>query len=327
MSRSIILIAFFAGILNSLSAQNPEILPESEYPYWPSYHYLDLVDLDTIEAQQWINEDHVIDGWDWSLPEFVEPSPRSLVGLQRNIGWDKNFIPLNLQFKSNSIGIHWVKWCDIEPLMGNYDFSPVISRINQSNIVGSDIILRILCHSKSRGTDDKALRRVEAPLWLEDLGINLLPQVEPQHNLNFDPSHPELKTATFFVPEIKSNSLENNFDFTLEAGENTDSIVVSFVRVIFADVSSEPVGIDQKPYLPDPNIRIVYNSAYRQITIKSTTELKQINVYNISGVIIKSMGCSGNTSTISTIGFIPGIYVVNANDTNGNRIRIKIAIV
>jgi hypothetical protein len=114
-----------------------------------------------------------------------------LVGLQRIIGWNKDYIPLNLQFKSNSTGILWVKWRDIEPTMGNYDFSPIINRINQANSVGSDIILRILCHSKSRGTDDNALNRGEAPLWLEELGVNFLPQEQPQHNLNFDPSHPE----------------------------------------------------------------------------------------------------------------------------------------
>lgn len=62
-----------------------------------------------------------------------------------------------------------VKWRDIEPTMGNINFQPVIDRINQANSVGSDIILRILCHSKSRGTDDKALSRGDAPLWLEVL--------------------------------------------------------------------------------------------------------------------------------------------------------------
>ncbi len=186
-----ILLGFSFCIAGMVAAQNPNVLPESTYPYWPSYQFLDLEDLDTIQAQKWINEDHVIDGWDWSLPDFVEPSPRSLVGLQRNIGWDKNFIPLNLQFKSKSIGILWVKWRDIEPTMGNYDFSPVINRITQANSVGSDIILRILCHSKSRGTDNNALSRGEAPLWLESLGVNLLPQSDPSHNLNFDPSNPE----------------------------------------------------------------------------------------------------------------------------------------
>ncbi len=189
IQKAVLILFTFSAV--GVTAQNPNVLPESDYPYWPAYQYLEIEDLDTIQAQKWINEDHVIEGWDWSLPGFVEPSPRSVVGLQRIIGWNKDYIPLNLQFKSNSTGILWVKWRDIEPTMGNFDFSPIIDRINQANSVGSDIILRILCHSKSRGTDGNALNRGEAPLWLEELGVNFLPQEQPQHNLNFDPSHPE----------------------------------------------------------------------------------------------------------------------------------------
>jgi hypothetical protein len=42
----------------------------------------------------------------------------------------------------------------------------------------------------------------------------------------------ELKTATFFVSAIKPNSMPHKYDFVLEAGKNTEKIVVSFVRVI-----------------------------------------------------------------------------------------------
>lgn len=188
----------------AMTAQiNPNVLPESTYPFWPSYQYLELEDLDTIQAQQWIEADHVIDGWDWSLPDFVEPSPRSLVGLQRNLSVTKEFKPVNLQFKSNSIGILWVKWRDIEPTPGNYNFTPVINRINQANSVGSDIILRILGHSKSRAGD---INKGEAPLWLEDLGVNLLPQSDPKHNLNFDPSHPEFHKHYLALVEALANT-------------------------------------------------------------------------------------------------------------------------
>jgi hypothetical protein len=72
-----LLFTFFAI---GVAAQNPNVLPESVYPYWPSYQHLEVEDLDTIQIQKWINQDHVIDGWDWSLPDFVEPSPRSWGG-------------------------------------------------------------------------------------------------------------------------------------------------------------------------------------------------------------------------------------------------------
>ncbi len=92
--------------------------------------------------------------------------------------------------------------------MGNYDFTPIINRINQANSIGSDVILRILGHSKSRGTGRNALARGEAPLWLEDLGVNLLPHEQPRHNLNFDPSHPEFhKRYLMLVEELAKTGI------------------------------------------------------------------------------------------------------------------------
>ena len=69
MLNPIVLIISVVGLLFS---DNPNALPESTYPYWPSYQYLDVEDLDTIQAQEWINEDHVINGWDWSLPDYSQ---------------------------------------------------------------------------------------------------------------------------------------------------------------------------------------------------------------------------------------------------------------
>ena len=205
MTRAICYM-IIACICSATVAQiNPNVLPESTYPFWPSYEYLELEDLDTIQAQAWINQNHLINGWDWSFPGFVEPSPRSIVGLQRNLNVTKEFKPLDLQFKCNSTGILWVKWRDIEQTPGNYDFTPIINRINQAASVGSDIILRILCHSKSRAGD---ISKGEAPLWLEDLGINFLPQEDPKHNLNFDPSHPEFhKHYLMLVNELEKTEI------------------------------------------------------------------------------------------------------------------------
>ncbi|MBE0655202.1 MAG: T9SS type A sorting domain-containing protein [Bacteroidales bacterium] len=177
-----VLFAVKAGI-----AQNPNvILPEGTYPYWPAYNHLSETDLKYINAQEWKNNDHVIEGWDWSLPNFVKQSPRSSVGLQRNIGWDNSFMRFELPFTANPVGLLWVKWRDIEKTKDNFDFTPLINRIKQANSVGTQISLRILCHSKSRGSVSG-----EAPVWLEDLGVTFLPQEKPGDNLNFDPAHPK----------------------------------------------------------------------------------------------------------------------------------------
>ena len=174
-----------------LPSGNPKVLPESEYPYWPDYRHLETEDLKSIRAQPWIGKEHTIDGWDWSLPGHVEPAAQSLVGLQRIMGLDKPFIPLDLNFKANGVGLLWVKWRDIEAKEGEYDFSGVIKKIKQGNEAGLDVTLRILTCSKARGTGSKSVNSGEAPLWLENLGVNLLPRKDQKDNLNFDPAHPE----------------------------------------------------------------------------------------------------------------------------------------
>ncbi|SNR54317.1 hypothetical protein SAMN06265371_10510 [Lutibacter agarilyticus] len=185
-------IFIFISIVSlSLFIHSQNNTTKNNYPFWPIYQHLEIKALDTIKAQTWYENDYVINGWDWSFPKFVKPSKNSFVGLQRNIGLKKKFQPLDLQFKINSVGILWVKWRDIEPTKGSYNFQPIIDRIKQANSVGSDIILRILCHSKSRGIGPKALENGDAPLWLDNLGVNLLSKKSPKHNLNFDPSHPE----------------------------------------------------------------------------------------------------------------------------------------
>jgi uncharacterized repeat protein (TIGR02543 family) len=167
-------------------ASNPIKLPDGyTFPYWPEYNYKEIGDLGTIQEQPWINSDHVVDGWDWSFPSFVTPSPRSLLGLQRITNLNKDFEPVNLQFKANSIGILWVDWRDIEPTMGNYNFSVIKNRIAQANSVGSDIILRVLCHARGNASNPTG---GQAPLWLDDLGVDYAQS--GGNNLNYNPLHP-----------------------------------------------------------------------------------------------------------------------------------------
>ena len=136
-------------------------LPEADYPYWPSYNYLELDDVNKIEAQVWKPVNHTIKGWDWSLPVDVEPSPKGLIALQRNIGTHKKYMPYTMSFPNNAVGILWVKWRDIEPTEGNYNFDPIIDRIKSANKKGVNVVLRVLCHSLERGIGPKAKEKDE----------------------------------------------------------------------------------------------------------------------------------------------------------------------
>ena len=188
MNKTHLLLSLLFIICTNANAQSTDhVLPESSYPYWPAYNFVEENELNTITAQEWINYNNVITGWDWSLPSHVEPSPNSSLGIQRNFSWDPQFADLNLQFKANNVGVLWVDWRDIEPVEGEFNFTPLINRINQANSVGTEVVLRILGHSKLRNGN---ISWGNAPLWLEDLGVPFLPQEEPADNYNFDPSHP-----------------------------------------------------------------------------------------------------------------------------------------
>jgi hypothetical protein len=42
----------------------------------------------------------------------------------------------------------------------------------------------------------------------------------------------QLKTATVFIENLEANSMNHIFDFVLEAGEQTENIIISIVRAI-----------------------------------------------------------------------------------------------
>ena len=189
MIKNVLKIIFLLTLTVSLQAQ--KTLPESDYPYWPSYEYLESDFVVSIKAQEWISKNHVVSGWDWSLPKEIIPSPRSLVGLQRIMGLQKKFAPMKLSFPSNPVAILWMSWKDIEAEEGVYDFSKVEKRIDQANAVGNEVVLRILGHNVSRGVDVDSLKKGAAPLWLSKYEIPKLPKKTDKNNLNYDPAHPE----------------------------------------------------------------------------------------------------------------------------------------
>lgn len=157
-----------------------------DYPYWPDYN---IAAEEDIVPQAWVEADHVSEGWDWSLPPAVLPSPRSLMGMERNIGLGS--VPtLNANFPVNPAFIQWVYWRELEPVEGEINWQPLLDRIEQCRQLGQKIIIRILAHTQSRNGD---LARGHAPRWLEDKGIALLDLNVPTTGViwkNYDPADP-----------------------------------------------------------------------------------------------------------------------------------------
>jgi hypothetical protein len=137
----------------------------------------------------------------------------------------------------------------------------------------------------------------------------------------------KLKTVTFLISNLKPNRLGNNFDFTLEAGKNTESIVVSMVRVIKATENSGPVSSNRNDFSNTNEIQISYNPANNKISVNSRNNVRQIELYDILGKKVRSLKGDGTKFELQTDGLKPGVYLVQVNDTTGNRKRGKISIV
>ncbi len=136
-----------------------------------------------------------------------------------------------------------------------------------------------------------------------------------------------LKTYTFFVSNYKNGAnIGGKFDFTLEAGENTKSIVVSFVRVIQSGIKENTVGIEMNKLHATPENSISVNVFHDYIKVSSKAVIQQVDVYDISGTKVTSLLTRANECNLTTLGMISGIYVVVVFDANRNVERKKIIL-
>ena len=115
-----LLIIALSACTSAAAEPKHDIVPEGEYPFWPAYS---KVPVDQIEPQPWRTHDDVIDGWDWSLPPSVRVSPRSLLCVSRNM----RSLP-QVNFEANPVISLWVRWKDLEPEEGRYEFGPLLDR-------------------------------------------------------------------------------------------------------------------------------------------------------------------------------------------------------
>lgn len=157
------------------------VLPESEYPYWGGYKKTNFED---VKPAEWIAEDSVKDGWDWSLPPRVKPDPNSYVTLYRTgmngMGKIAKIKPVN--FPSIPVVGFWLNWKDIEKTEGVYDFQPLKDMIKAAAEKGYGSVIRI--HT--------AATRF-APEWLfkYNVPVDENPEGKGDRMKPIDPAHPE----------------------------------------------------------------------------------------------------------------------------------------
>lgn len=150
----------------------------AEWPYWPKYAKTPLTE---IHPQQWRNQEDVIEGWDWSLPPGVKPAVNGSMTLKRTSDLNQSLTeflePINLPV--NPIVSLWIRWADLEPVEGNYQFDVLRKRIAEAEAKGYGVVLRMLCSATSF-----------APKWMEKYDIPIRTEKKAAKVTNYDISNP-----------------------------------------------------------------------------------------------------------------------------------------
>jgi hypothetical protein len=151
-------------------------------------------------AQPWRTTDDNISGWDWSLPPDVRTSPRGWLAYGSDEDLDVPFPPGN-----RVIALH-LRWRDLEPRDGEFDFSAARERIARIAAAGLGVNLTVLgavWQFDKTDREGKLTRRSSgnapqesAPRWLADHGVPLVKEkaitnnASPFQITNCDIFHP-----------------------------------------------------------------------------------------------------------------------------------------
>lgn len=166
-----------------------------QYDYWPAYHYPSFSELEAFKADPWLPYDHTKPGWDWSLPGHVVPAANSAIAFQRTFYQSQRFKQQSFQFPVNPIGSLWVRWKELEPVEGQFDFTVLEEIIRDAHSKGIRIALRIKFSRRGQrqGTDPDGNPLYNAfnsfaPEWMADKGIKLIEH--PNGRVDYDPLDP-----------------------------------------------------------------------------------------------------------------------------------------
>ena len=132
-----------------------------------------------------------------------------------------------------------------------------------------------------------------------------------------------LKTYTFFVSDYKNGAnIGGKFDFSLEAGTNTEKIVVSMVRVVNAKESSLTALKEIKNDTPK-SISVYPNPVTNVLNIDHVQDAT-IRIYDMRGVLLYNENSSGRKTSIDVTKFQNSkILLLNVlSDKNSEFVKI-----
>ncbi|MFC1760718.1 beta-galactosidase [Planctomycetota bacterium] len=181
LSHLVILLSFSVGSL-VVWANNSEtigpIVKKGDYPFWRDYH---KTPIEEMIPQVWRTTDDIIDGWDWSLPPAMQPCQNSLLCVRRSFNTNKTLegrLP-TITAPINPVVSLWVRWREIEPVEGAYNFDIIRDRMREAEAAGYGVILRL--HTSAT---------VFAPSWIADYQVPIRKEHKKSKMTNYEVSHP-----------------------------------------------------------------------------------------------------------------------------------------
>ncbi|MHC4249964.1 MAG: hypothetical protein ACYS9X_12625 [Planctomycetota bacterium] len=135
----------------------------------------------------WRERDCIADGWDWSLPSHVRPSPHAKVRWGFH-GWKAGKIP-KARFPEGVAVVDevWWSWRKLEPEEGRFEFDALRAAIKERIDAGcAGVVIRLLGSVWEVGRPEQwrewekkgkwRFGRWSAPRWLADLGARKVEQ-------------------------------------------------------------------------------------------------------------------------------------------------------
>ena len=186
------------------------VFAEKQWRYWGKFE-------NKVKApykKQWVSNNTVSDGWDWSLPDFVKAN--NLANF-----WYKNLSGLNSPTRvwCNNLNSVYIDWATLEPMPGVYNFEALRKMITDNSVGYDGVTLRLLAacwevqsYPVAGGTVPQWLaERKNAPRWMDTMAIAKIPlgNIDGKYQtVNMDIMNPEYHSRYVkFISELGKSGI------------------------------------------------------------------------------------------------------------------------
>ncbi|MDR1974470.1 MAG: T9SS type A sorting domain-containing protein [Bacteroidales bacterium] len=98
---------------------------------------------------------------------------------------------------------------------------------------------------------------------------------------------------------------------------------------IFSQNEVSVLTFEDEPLIPVKNvatvqydkINIYYNSLLNSVTISSTSQIREVSLFSMQGILLKKINANSLSVEMSLSGYSSGIYLVRATDIQGTVVK------